>query len=266
MYFGRGGKFLLALTVFFAVTSASAHICKKNPFEATLLDFEAIQTTVSSKDADQIIVSPEMIKGETLQVGQILETKDGETKVITFTHPFPVQFYLESNTKIEITEMPNASCGPKLKQHHGDVTSDGSHPKSDLCDYEIETPSFYLNPIGTRYISSVDLNEALAELNGENTENISVEKGSIEVKLVKISSKSKVKKISYSSTTKSKGSSKTVSKSEKVSKKSQTVALSQIKSKKIKLKAGSKAVAKVKKSKDKKEKIADIEVVDPWNN
>lgn len=251
----------LALVILIS-NSSLANVCKVNPNEANLLDLKEIGVAATSEDANKVVVSHQIIKGETLKVGQVIETKDGESKTITFTHPVEVQFSLEENTKIEIFQMPTDYCGPKLKQLQGSLISDGIHSETENCEYEVETPNFYLNPVGTKYSSSVDLSEALAELNGENTENFSVEKGSLEVKLVKVSSKSKIKKISYSKTTKSK----TVTKSEKSSKKSQTVAVSQVKSKKLKLKAGAKAIAKVKKSKDKKEKIADLEVVEPWEN
>lgn len=198
-------------------------------------------------------------KTEKIQKNQKIKTTENEQQKITFSSPYEVSFYVEPNSEIEIIELANKNCGPKIKLISGSVVSDGKHPKNLNCNFEIETEEAFLEPIGTRYRASTSsaLNEALAELNGEDSSDVySVDEGEIIVKLKKLSSNKAKNKIKYVKESRNKNNKVT-----KKSVKKSTVA----KDEKIKIKAKSKMKV-VKKGKQKKDQVADLEVVAPWEN
>lgn len=107
--------------------------------------------------------------------------------------------------------------------------------------FETATSTVEITPIGTKY--SVDLNQAIAELNGETVEadeNISVEKGAVQVRLVKIKKPSRNK----------------LAKGKKLD-------IASVESlddgRPVEIKAGQKAKVK----KNKKDRMADIQIVYP---
>lgn len=109
--------------------------------------------------------------------------------------------------------------------------------------FEVATRSIEITPIGTKY--SVDLNQAIAELNGEPTdvdENVSVQKGQVKIRLVR-AKKSKTAKIA----------------GQKVSRKKLATLNDGQDEKPLIVKAGRKA--RVKKSK--KDRLADIQIIYP---
>lgn len=194
----------------------------------------------------QMISTSREINGDQVSLPATFDTKKGETITLIFNSPKNYTYTLHPNSWVILKSQATTDCSPKLQLRKGKITSDGHHQENSACDYEIETPSFYLNPVGTRYTSSVELSQALADLDFEMTgykESVDVNNGSVEVKLVKLSDKSKIKK----------------SKKSKV--KATTVA--KLKDKKLKLGKGSKLVAKIKKSKTKKDKVADLDVLEP---
>lgn len=102
--------------------------------------------------------------------------------------------------------------------------------------FEVTTGTVEITPVGTKY--SVDLNQAIAEANGEvyNEEEVAVRNGSVKIRLVKVKKSSASKKAKN------------------------TVASNDFEDEKpIIVKAGKKA--KVKKSK--KDRMADIQIVYP---
>lgn len=115
--------------------------------------------------------------------------------------------------------------------------------KASEENFEVTTSSIEITPIGTKY--SVDLNQALAELNGEEAdidENVSVQKGQVKIRLVKLK-KSRAGKVAT-----------------KKSKSKKIAALDDGSDQKpLIVKAGRKA--RVKKSK--KDRMADIQIVYP---
>lgn len=108
--------------------------------------------------------------------------------------------------------------------------------------YEVATKQIEITPVGTKY--NVDLNQAIAELNGETyeaeEENVSVKKGSVQIRLVKIK---KTRSVAQS----------------KSKKKSIASVDESFEDKPIVVKARGKA--KIKKSK--KDRMADIQIVYP---
>ncbi len=115
--------------------------------------------------------------------------------------------------------------------------------KASEENFEVATSSIEITPIGTKY--SVDLNQALAELNGEPAEadeSVSVQKGQVKIRLVKLK-KSSARKVATK-----KSSSKKIAALDDDSGEKPLI-----------VKAGRKA--RVRKSK--KDRIADIQIVYP---
>lgn len=140
-------------------------------------------------------------------------------------------------------------CHLSFELQNGSATFSSDHEarekdcKPSEENFEVATSSIEITPIGTKY--SVDLNQAIAELNGEQTEtdeNVSVQKGQVKIRLVRL----KKSKIAKASVKKTKG------------KKLATLD-DGADEKPLIVKAGRKA--RVKKSK--KDRIADIQIVYP---
>lgn len=140
-------------------------------------------------------------------------------------------------------------CHLSFELSSGEATFSSDHQaretecKSNEENFEVTTSSIEITPIGTKY--SVDLNQALAELNGEPTdtdENVSVQKGQVKIRLVKLK-KSSARKVAI-----------------KKSKSKSIVALDDSSEEKpLIVKAGRKARVK----KRKKDRMADIQIVYP---
>ncbi len=140
-------------------------------------------------------------------------------------------------------------CHLSFELHSGKATFSSDHKarekdcKASEENFEVATSSIEITPVGTKY--SVDLNQALAELNGEpadTDENVSVQKGQVKIRLVKLK-KGSVRKVAA-----------------KKSKSKNIAALDDgADEKPLIVKAGRKA--RVKKSK--KDRMADIQIVYP---
>lgn len=140
-------------------------------------------------------------------------------------------------------------CHLSFELQKGEATFSSDHQarekecKPSEENFEVATSSIEITPIGTKY--SVDLNQALAELNGEpvdSDENVSVQKGQVKIRLVKL------KKSSARKVTTKKANSKKIAALDDGSDEKPLI-----------VKAGRKA--RVKKSK--KDRIADIQIVYP---
>ncbi len=133
-----------------------------------------------------------------VKTGDILETKTGEKIILRYFMPIEAKIILDSNSKIEILNLPLEKCGSSIRLLKGKLTSDGDHQNflKNECSADTVTDAAEVFCTGTKY--SVDLSEAIAEASGEpvQTVNYSVESGSIRIKLkkIKISKLTKYKK------------------------------------------------------------------------
>lgn len=152
-----------------------------------------------------------------------------------------------------------------------------NNPVAEKCPFEIETEEAYVQPTGTNYlVESGALGDAIAELNGEapsgnnlvgvgetgtieesSYEKYSVKKGTIKIKLKRISKNKLRNPIKYAKNESSKSKSK-----KKVAKNSKDKSRFLAYNEKVKLKAGASMSVKRKKSM-KKTQTAELEVVDP---
>jgi hypothetical protein len=153
-----------------------------------------------------------------------------------------------------------------------------NNPVAEKCPFEIETEEAFVQPTGTTYlVESGALVDAIAELNGETPsgnnlvgvgetgtieessyEKYSVKKGTIKIKLKRISKNKLRNPIKYA---KSEASQKNKSK-KKVSKNTKDKSRFLAYNEKVKLKAGASMSVKRKKSM-KKTQTAELEVIDP---
>jgi len=152
-----------------------------------------------------------------------------------------------------------------------------NNPIAEKCPFEIETEEAYVQPTGTSYlVESGALSDAIAELNGEATggnnlvgvgqtgtieessyEKYSVKKGTIKIKLKRISKNKLRNPIKYAKTDSKKSKSK-----KNIAKKSKDKSRFLAYNEKVKLKAGSSMSVKRKKSL-KKTQTAELEVISP---
>jgi len=124
--------------------------------------------------------------------GDQIKTLVGQTTTLHFLKPTEHSITILENSVVEMRAPLVPGCQGALLISRGRVISEGEHGaveknKKCLTQAEIETPNTEVIPRGTKY--SVDLNSAIAEANGESiieTENYSVEKGSIQIKSKKI--------------------------------------------------------------------------------
>lgn len=173
-----------------------------------------------------------LVEGQGVGVGDIIKTKFGQTVELKFFMPTAQTITIGENSEVRIKELASLNCQSAFEILKGRITSEGTHAQIQEiknCAAEIQTQNAEVRPTGTKY--SVDLSEAIAEASGEpiQTENYSVEKGSIEVKLRSATPSSK-------------------SKSVRVAKNGS-----------FQLKAGQKAKVKI----NSKTKLADVQVVEP---
>ncbi len=269
---------------------AEANLCKNN----AIVDKKAFKNLSSYIEAHP--VKNYLILGEHLKVGRKLTTKENEFTKLTFNKPYKVEFQIYPESEIEIINLGTSECGPQLKLVSGRILSTGNHPEvkdpvviaskntvlpnnpvAEKCPFEIETEEAYIQPTGTTYLAeSGALVEAIAELNGETPsgnnlvgvgqtgtieessyEKYSVKKGTIKIKLKRISKNKLRNPIKYAkSESKSSKSKKKLVKNSKD--KSRFLAYNE----KVKLKAGASMSVKRKKSL-KKTQTAELEVIDP---
>lgn len=164
---------------------------------------------------------------------------------------------LAANTKLKVLKYNKSAdekiCNLSFELQNGQAVFSSEHLErekdckpADEDTFEVATSAVEITPMGTKF--SVDLNQAIADLNGEQIETdetISVQKGQVKIRLVKLK-KSKVQKISAK---KSKG------------KKIATLDAGSDDFKPLIIKAGRKAKVK----KGKKDRVADIQIVYPEN-
>ncbi len=200
-----------------------------------------------------------------LNTEDILQTKENEYLIIELEKPFIAKYILYPESKIKINKLMNLTCGPQIELiGEGKIEIEGDHGKSSDCPSEIITHEIEVNPVGTEY--SVDTRTAianqLAELNGEYRSNksnlvhldqkVSVKKGEVIVKLRRISAVKK-EKIKFVKIGKNK-------------KKKQTLlALNKVKPIKLK-KNSSFKLTNYKKLKNKKTRVAEVQVINPNDN
>jgi len=207
--------------------------------------------------ASTIIVKNE--KGEAVKIDENLTLTPGMTitanadKAKVYIPSTGQTIELLPKTTIKILQYNKSAeqkiCHLSFALQQGEAIFSSEHQarekdcKPTAENFEVATSAIEITPIGTKY--SVDLNQAIAELNGEQVdadENVSVQKGQVKIRLVKVK-KSSARKVAAK---KSNGK-KTAALDDGADEKSLIV------------KAGRKA--RVKKSK--KDRMADIQIVYP---
>ncbi len=171
-----------------------------------------------------------LVEGRGLAVGDIIKTKPGQTVELKFFMPTAQTITIGENSEVRIRELADSNCQSAFEIMRGRITSEGTHAQIQEiknCASEISTQNTEVRPTGTKY--SVDLSEAIAEASGEpiQTENYSVEKGSIKIKLRRSTVKSKDVRVAKNGS--------------------------------FQLKAGQKAKVKI----NSKTKLADVQVIEP---
>ncbi|AZZ38221.1 hypothetical protein CIK05_15915 [Bdellovibrio sp. qaytius] len=185
-----------------------------------------------------------------LTPGMTLATGAGKVKVYIQSTGQTVE--LEPNTKLKVLQYNKSAhqkiCNLSFELQSGHATFSSDHQEREkTCKltedpFEVATKNIEVTPMGTKY--SVDLNQAIAELNGETAEadeNVAVQKGAVQIRLVRLKKSSVAKKAK--------------SKKEVVA----SADDSQDEEKPIVIKAGNKAKVK----KGKKDRLADIQIVYP---
>lgn len=175
-----------------------------------------------------------LVAGQGLSAGDIIKTSAGQTIELKFFMPSEQTITIGENSEVRIRAMADLNCQSAFEILKGRITSEGTHAQIQEiknCMAEITTENSEVRPTGTKY--SVDLSEAISEASGESvqTENYSVEKGSIQIKLRR-----------------SGFTVKPTSKSVKIAKNGA-----------VKLSSGQKAKVKI----NTKTKLADVQVVEP---
>ncbi len=264
--------FLAALLAFSSPSLANAAVyCE--PGQTFFKNLENLAEHIDENEEKivQDSLSPaNIIQASTLNTGDIVQTGDNEIKQIIATAPYKAKFLVYPNSEVKIFKGVDAKCGLELEIiSTGKIVSTGEHMENNECT-EIHTPEFSVTPVGTKYYAEVGaLNDALKtsmeEIGQDYAENemeekISVTKGSIQVKLRRATSKSRIIKVTKATAKSKKQSRKKLAKT-KVKSTNKKIAAS----KKINLKAGSsiKAITNNKTSKKSKTRVAEIEVIEP---
>lgn len=203
--------------------------------------------------SESLVVTNE--KGEAVLVSENLELTSGMTissktsraQIILPTTGQVIEMFPQ--TTLKVVELNKSSeqkiCSLSFEMQSGRANFSSNHlDREQQCQpqkadtFEVVTSSVAITPIGTKY--NVDLSQEIAELNGENTggEEISVDKGAVKVRLIKIKK-----------TKKTVGTEENLAASDYVFEDQKPVTI----------KAGHKARVK----KGKKDRLADIQVVFP---
>ncbi len=256
---------------------SAANLCVKTPI-LNRVDFKNLSGFIVEHPVKQSVFNEAQIK-----VGQNISTQKNEFATIIFNQPYKIEFQIFPESAIEI--LSNSTPCPQIRVYKGKVLSTGNHPTNNTCEFEVETEEAYIQPTGTSYlIETSSLSDAIAELNGEpvggglsnlvsvgktgtielgSHEKYSVKKGTIQIRLKRISKIKKQNKIKYvkASVNKKSKSKKSVAKNSKQKRKIRFLAFNE----KIKLKAGSSLNVKRKKS-SKRMQTAELTVTDSDSN
>jgi hypothetical protein len=198
--------------------------------------FMAVKTSNTVGDEKPVLIKAgvplgvPLVEGRSLAAGDVIKTKSGQTVELKFFMPTAQTITIGENSEVRIKELADSNCQSAFEILQGRITSEGTHAQIQEiknCASEMSTQSSDIRPTGTKY--SVDLSEAISEANGETiqTENYSVEKGSIQIKLRRASIKPKSVRLAKNGS--------------------------------FQLRAGQKAKVKI----NSKTKLADVQVVEP---
>lgn len=286
--------FMLALLSLISLRSfAEADLCKINPI-VDKKAFKNLSHYIDTHPVKNNIFSSEQVK----EGQKLVTKENEFTKVtFTKPYKVEFQIYPESEVEIlnlGTTEcgpqfklisgrIQSTGNHPEVKDPIVVVSKNKNavlpnNPVAEKCPFEIETEEAFVQPTGTTYlVESGALVDAIAELNGEvssgnnlvgvgetgtieesSYEKYSVKKGTIKIKLKRISKNKLRNPIKYA---KSEASSKSKSK-KKVAKNSKEKSRFLAYNEKVKLKAGASMSVKRKKSM-KKTQTAELEVIDP---
>lgn len=176
-----------------------------------------------------------------LDLGMTITSKSGPAQIVL---PATGQVIdLKPGTTLEVVELNKSNdqkiCSVSFKMKTGHASFSSNHiarekqcAPSDAETFEVMTNHVAITPVGTKY--NVDLNEAIAELNGEE---VGVDKGAVKIRLVKIKKEKKKPKVDIVADNK----------------------IAYEDQKAVVVKAGQKAKVK----KGKKDRLADIQVIYP---
>lgn len=205
--------------------------------------------------SDSVIVTNE--KGEDVSVdenlamsqGMTISSKSGRAKIILPNTGQVIELLPKTIVKVVALNKSKDEkiCSVSFEMQSGRASFSSNHLEREKeCEpsqdgvFEVVTSSVGITPVGTKY--NVDLSQEIAELNGEtysNGEEISVDKGSVKIRLIKLKKSRK-----------------------KLMAKEENIAASDYvfdDQKPVTIKAGKKARVK----KGKKDRLADIQIVYP---
>ena len=272
-------KLIITVTLlsFLSLSSfAEKDLCLIHP----IVDQQAFKNV--SNFIDLHPVKSNILTAEQIKVGQKIVTQENEFTEITFNR---LKLQMSPHTDIELLNQATPECGPQIKLIKGRILSEGSHPEIsdsafEKCPSEITTLAADIYPTGTTYlVESGALVDAISELNGETSgrnnlvgvgetgtleessyERYSVSKGTIKIKLKRLSKNKLRNPIKYSKFEgeKSKKKKRNIAKNSKDKRKPRFLAFNE----KVKLKAGMSMNVK-RRSSMKKTQTAELEVVDP---
>lgn len=258
-------KIFLSALFFVQSGWADEELCVRDP----LRDFKNISQhieenpTISETIHEAEFKILEARNNKTAKPSKIV-TGDHEIKKLISQNPYPIEFMIYPHSEVTILKWSDEECGIKIAVK-GKVSSSGDHPVGNVC-VEMQTEETEIIPEGTSYMAETGaLNNALAELDEEmglndrvpsgTEEKISVQKGSIQVRLRKAYKKGTRIKYTKVAVEKTKSKRKAKLKSKTKSK------MFALKNEKIKLKAKSKL--KIKRNRKLKKQVAEIEVITP---
>lgn len=255
----------LVLAIFVLSSAIEAKVCglrasaSADDFRSVIEQVETPATkalpTMMIYGSDSVVVTNE--KGEEVSVdensvmslGMTISSKSARAKIILPTTGQVVELLPKTTLKVIALNKSKDEkfCSVSFEMQSGRASFVSNHLEREKeCElpqdgvFEVVTSSVGIVPVGTKY--NVDLSQELAELNGEtysNGEEISVDKGSVKIRLVKLKKNRK-----------------------KSTAKEENIAASDYvfdDQKPVTIKAGKKARVK----KGKKDRLADIQIVYP---
>lgn len=201
---------LFILASVFGMTAASACGLKALPSSERLRQIAESYKSSATKEPPRAILSggKSMIitndKGENILVDENLRIQPG---MKIYSRAGRSQIYLPSTGQrivlqegavIEVAALNKSAderiCSVSFEMQFGQANFSSNHLEREkdckpaVADtFEVITNHVGVTPVGTKY--NVDLSQALAELNGEkafNSEEISVDKGSVKIRIVKL--------------------------------------------------------------------------------
>ena len=156
--------------------------------------------TITNAKGEEIKIDESLV----LIPGMSISSNSGQAKIFIPTTGQTVE--LKPQTTLKVVQYNKSAdqkiCHLSFEMQSGQAEFTSEHQEqeknckpAEVGAFEVATSLIEITPIGTKY--NVDLNQAIAELNGEQLEteeNVSVKKGAVQIRLVKIKKTKVVKK------------------------------------------------------------------------